>query len=314
MNAAVWAQAVKESISTVIYGQEANIDKIIVALLCGGHALLEDVPGVGKTVLARAFSKTIGGRMRRVQCTPDLMPGDVLGFSVFNNDTGEFDFREGPVVTNILLVDEINRATPRTQSALLQAMEEKQISVDGRLIRLPKPFFVLATENPVEFEGTFPLPSAQKDRFFLSLHLGYPSEVLEKQIMDSHRRLTHPVTDLLPVTNADEVVRLKDEVLDIRVDNSITGYIIDLVENTRKDIRLELGASPRASMALYRGAQALASIRGRSDVIADDIRELARPVLSKRITVTAEHLLNGVSEEAVIDDILESTPVKSREP
>ncbi len=309
MNVAEWAQAVKESIGTVIYGKERVIDNLIVAFLCDGHVLLEDVPGVGKTILARAFSVTIGGGMQRIQCTPDLMPADVLGVSVYNQSTGEFSFREGPIVTNVLLVDEINRATPRTQSALLQAMEEKEITVEGSPVGLPRPFFVIATENPVEFEGTFSLPEAQKDRFFLSLTMGYPTEVSEMEIMESHRRTTHPVTDLSPVTNPEEVILIKDEIRTVGVDETIVSYLMDLIDNTRKDPRLERGASVRASMALYRGAQALAAIRGRREATADDIRELAGPVLRKRIYLTAENLLKGISEKTVIEDIIEATAV-----
>jgi MoxR-like ATPase len=312
VNAAEWANRVKQSVCQVVYGKEKVIEKLIVSFLCGGHVLLEDVPGVGKTILARAFSTSIGGGMQRIQCTPDLMPADVLGVSVFNRNTGQFDFRPGPVVTNVLLVDEINRATPRTQSALLQAMEECRITVDGRTVDLPLPFILLATENPVEFEGTFPLPEAQKDRFFLSLTIGYPPEVSEKQIMESHRRVTHPVSDLVPVTDTGEVAALKEKIREVSVDGSLVEYILDLIENTRKDSRLKLGASPRASMALYRGAQALAAIRGRDEVTPEDLGELAGPILLKRIAVTAENLLKGITEEDVIADILESTSIGSR--
>ena len=304
-----WATTIKESIGKVIYGKDDVVEKLLVALLCRGHVLLEDVPGVGKTILARAISASLGGEMQRVQCTPDLLPADVLGVSIYNQQTGEFEFRPGPVITNLLLVDEINRATPRTQSALLEAMEERTVTVDGNTMQLPRPFCVLATENPVEFEGTFPLPEAQKDRFFLSTRMGYPLVEAEKEIMDSQRRMTHPVADLKAITSSEEIVALQAEVGSVEVDPDLRQYILDLVEATRTDARLKLGASPRASMALYKGSQALAALRGRSRVEADDIRELVPPVLWKRISVKSEHLLKGVTEEKVIEEILERTPL-----
>lgn len=309
MKIAEWAGSITASIGKVIYGKEDVVEKLLVALLCKGHVLLEDVPGVGKTILARAFSTTIGGDMQRIQCTPDLLPTDVLGVSIYNQKTGEFDFRQGPILTNVLLVDEINRATPRTQSALLEAMEEGQITVEGNTIELPKPFFMIATENPVEFEGTFPLPEAQKDRFFLSTRMGYPPEESEKDIMDSQKRITHPVTDLKPVTDTATVIELQKQILEIKVDPSLVEYILNLVEHTRNDDRLKLGASPRASMALYKGAQALAAIRGRDEVIPDDIQDLVSPVLWKRISVKSENLLKGLTEERAIEEMKEGIEV-----
>lgn len=306
---AQWARSIKESIGKVIYGKDDVIEKLMVALLCRGHVLLEDVPGVGKTILARAISATLGGQMQRVQCTPDLLPTDVLGVSIYNQQSGEFEFRQGPIVTNLLLVDEINRATPRTQSALLEAMEERTITVEGNVIQLPQPFFMIATENPVEFEGTFPLPEAQKDRFFLSTRMGYPTEVAEKEIMDSQRRMTHPVSDLEPITSSEEVIQLQNEVVDVAVDQELVQYVLDIVEETRNDARLRLGASPRASMALYKGAQALAAMRGRSAVVVEDIQELVPSVLWKRITVKSENLLKGLTEEKAIQEILDRVAV-----
>ena len=300
-----WAETIKGSVGKVIYGKDEVIEKLLVALLCRGHVLLEDVPGVGKTILARAVSATLGGQMQRVQCTPDLMPADVLGVSIYNQQSGDFEFRQGPVMTNLLLVDEINRATPRTQSALLEAMEERTVTVDGNTMALPRPFFMLATENPVEFEGTFPLPEAQKDRFFLSTRMGYPVEAAEKEIMDSQRRMTHPVSDLTAVTSSEEVVGLQSEVGKVEVPEPLRKYILELVAATRSDGRLKLGASPRASMALYKGSQALAAIRDRTEVDLADIQELVPPVLWKRISVKSENLLKGLTEEKVIDELLE---------
>ena len=303
---AAWAESVISSISTVIYGKEEVIEKLVVALLCRGHVLLEDVPGVGKTILARAVSRTLGGDMQRIQCTPDLLPTDVLGVSIYNQKTGEFDFRKGPVMTNVLLVDEINRATPRTQSALLEAMEERTVTVEGNTMILPDPFFLMATENPVEFEGTFPLPEAQKDRFFLSTRMGYPVDEAEKEIMEAQRRISHPVSDLEPVTDTETVLRLQETVHDIEVDEALSRYILDIVEATRNDSRLRTGASPRASMALYRGSQALAAVRGRSRAETVDVVDLVIPVLWKRIAVRSEHLLKGLTEEKAIAEIIES--------
>ena len=309
MNIAEWTEEIKKSIGKVIYGKDDVIEKLLVSLLCRGHVLLEDVPGVGKTILARAFSISLGGQMQRVQCTPDLLPADVLGVSIYNQKSGEFVFRQGPIMTNVLLVDEVNRATPRTQSALLEAMEEGRITVEGKALELPKPFFMMATENPVEFEGTFPLPEAQKDRFFLSTRMGYPPGMAEKEIMESQRRITHPVTDLKPITDTDFVIKLQKDILTVHVDESLVEYIMNIVEATRQDERLKLGASPRASMALYKGAQALAAIRGRDEVVPADIQELVQPVLWKRISVKSENLLKGLTEERAIEELLERIEV-----
>ena len=305
---AAWARTITKNIEKVIYGKAGVIEKLLIVLLCRGHALLEDVPGVGKTILARALSLSLGGKFRRIQCTPDLLPADVLGVSVYNQETGEFEFRQGPIVTNILLVDEINRATPRSQSALLESMSEGRISVEGRAIVLPDPFFMIATENPVEFEGTFPLPEAQKDRFFLTLRMGYPPEEAELEVMSSQQRLTHPVTDLGQASDLAELLELQRGVLGVPVGQPVKDYILRLVEETRQDARLQLGASPRASMALYKGGQAIAALRGAPAVLPQHIKELASPVLLKRISVKSEHLLRGVTEERVIAELLERVP------
>lgn len=300
-----WTESIKAAVERVILGKGEVIEKLLVALLCRGHVLLEDVPGVGKTILARAISLCLGGEFRRVQCTADLLPADVLGVSIYNQRSGRFDFRQGPIMTNILLVDEINRATPRTQSALLEAMEERTISVEGRSQPLPDPFFILATENPVEFEGTFPLPEAQKDRFLLCLSMGYPPEEAEMEIMVAQRRLSHPVTDLKAVTDTQTVLAMQRRVLDVEVSSEVENYILALVEATRSDGRLALGASPRASLALYKGSQALAAVRGRNQATIEDVRELAVPVLLKRIQVRSEQLLKGTTERSVIAQLLE---------
>jgi len=305
MTAQDWAREVTRNVEKVIYGKSEVVEMLLVSLLCGGHALLEDVPGVGKTILARALAVSVGGEFRRIQCTPDLLPADVLGVSVYNPKTGAFDFKQGPVVTNVLLVDEINRATPRTQSALLEAMGEGRISVEGRPMALPDPFFLVATENPVEFEGTFPLPEAQKDRFFLTLRMGYPAPEAEEEVMVSQRRLKHPVTDLAPVTDLEVLRRLRREILSVGVPAALKETVLNLVEETRKDPRLQLGASPRASMALYKGAQALAAIRGRAEAEVADVRALCAAILLKRISVKPEHLLKGITEEKVIRQIAE---------
>ncbi|HUV08540.1 MAG TPA: MoxR family ATPase [Spirochaetia bacterium] len=304
-----WAERIRLSVERVFFGKTDIIERLLVALLCRGHALLEDVPGVGKTILARSLANSLGGKFRRIQCTPDLLPTDILGVSVYSPKTGEFSFREGPILTNILLVDEINRATPRTQSALLEAMGENQISVDGKRIPLPEPFFLIATENPVEFEGTFPLPEAQKDRFFLSLKIGYPPRDAEEEILESHRRMTHPVIDIEPVTDLDSLLEMQRLILEVHVNPDIRSYLLNIITETREDTRLLLGVSPRGSLALYRGAQALAAIRGRDYIVPEDIKELAFPVLSKRIIVKSEHLIKGLTEESAIRDLLERIEV-----
>jgi MoxR-like ATPase len=304
-----WAETIRRSVEGVFFGKGEIIEKLLVTLLCRGHALLEDVPGVGKTILARALASSLGGEFRRIQCTPDLLPADVLGISVYNPKTGEFNFRKGPILTNILLVDEINRATPRTQSALLEAMAENQISVDGKRMPLPDPFFLIATENPVEFEGTFPLPEAQKDRFFMVLKIGYPSREAEEDILESQKRITPPVTDIEPVTGLDTLLEMQKQLLDVHVNTDLRSYLLTITDQTRTDNRFLLGVSPRGSLALYRGSQALAAIRGRTYVVPEDIKELALPVFSKRIIIKSEHSIRGLTEERAISEILDRVDV-----
>lgn len=304
-----WAESIRKSAERAFFGKEEAIEKLLIALLCRGHVLIEDIPGVGKTIAARALGQSLGGSFKRIQCTPDLLPADVLGVSVYNPKTGDFAFREGPILSNVLLVDEINRATPRTQSALLEAMAENQISVDGRRIALPEPFFLMATENPVEFEGTFPLPEAQKDRFFLALRIGYPDRSSEEQILESQRRVTHPVTDIEAVTELETVLSMQKLVVDIHVSPALRGYILDITERTRKEHRLRLGVSPRGSLALYKGAQALAAIRGRDYVIPEDVKELFIPVCAKRVIVRSEHLVKGITAEELLAEAIDRVEV-----
>ncbi len=304
-----WTARVKEAAEGVFYGKSGVVDRLLVALLCRGHVLIEDVPGVGKTILARAIGQSLGGSFKRIQCTPDLLPADVLGVSVYNPRSGEFSFREGPILSNVLLVDEINRATPRTQSALLEAMAENQISIEGRRIPLPEPFFLMATENPVEFEGTFPLPEAQKDRFFLSLKVGYPDRGSEELILESQRRTTHPIVDLTAVTALAAVLEMQKRIVEVYVSPAVRGYILDLVAETRRDHRVQLGVSPRGSLALYKGAQARAAMQGRDYVTPEDAKELFLDVCSKRLIVRPEQQIKGVTEEEVLSSIAERVEV-----
>jgi len=303
-----WSNRIIESVETVFFGKQAVIERLLVALLCRGHVLLEDVPGVGKTVLARALSASLGGQFSRIQCTPDLLPADILGVSVYNPKDGTFAFREGPIVANIVLVDEINRATPRTQSALLEATAEGQVSIEGKQRELPDPFFLIATENPVEFEGTFPLPEAQKDRFLLSVSIGYPDREVETRIVESQRRLTHPVNDVKAVTEIEEVLELQKQVVSVHVDSQVMNYISELVDRTRNHSNVRIGVSPRGTLALYKAGQALASLRGRDYVVPEDVKELCRAVFDKRIIMSSQATIRGITVESVITDILESTP------
>ena len=290
-------------------GKRPVLELLMVALLCEGHVLLEDVPGVGKTMMARALAVSLGGSFKRLQCTPDLLPNDVTGVSVFNQQTGQFDFRPGPIFVNVLLVDEINRATPRTQSALLEAMQEQQVTVDGVTRKLPRPFLVMATQNPIEYEGTFPLPEAQLDRFLMRLPVGYPSADDEKTILNNLRR-EHPINQLMGVVTEDRLLNFQREVWEVNVDTSILDYIIRLVTATRSHPDLILGGSPRASLALYKTSQALAALRGRDYVIPDDIKYLAPATLSHRIIIKPEAELRGRSTQKVLEELLNRVPLE----
>jgi MoxR-like ATPase len=313
-----FVEKVVDNVENVIVGKREAIDMLMVALLCEGHLLLEDVPGTGKTMLARSLAISLGGSFKRLQCTPDLLPNDVTGVSVFNQQTNQFEFRPGPIFVNILLADEINRATPRTQSALLEAMQEQQVTVDGVTRPLPRPFMVLATQNPIEFEGTFPLPEAQLDRFLMRLPVGYPSADDERVILKNLRR-EHPIVNLQPVVfdhtdgqpdGLAKLLHFQKLVWDVHVDASLEEYIIRLVSATRTHPDLALGGSPRASLALFKASQALAAIRGRDHVIPDDIKYLVIPTLAHRLIVRPESELRGRTPISVLDEILNNTPLE----
>jgi MoxR-like ATPase len=301
-------QPVVQNVEKVIVGKEDIIRLVLVALLANGHCLIEDVPGVGKTMLVRALAKSLGCDFKRIQFTPDLLPSDVTGVSIYNQKTQEFEFRPGPVFGQIVLADEINRTSPKTQSALLEALEEHSVSADGHTYRLPTPFFVLATENPIEFEGTFPLPEAQLDRFLLKFSIGYPSLQDEIDILDRQRK-GHPIESLEPVVGPEDVLSWRAQCADVHVEDSLRKYLVSIVQATRSHADVYLGASPRASIALFKAAQALAFLNNRDYVVPDDIRYLAPYVLQHRLLLSADARLSGVKVSDVVNSIVAKVPV-----
>ncbi|MCR4407556.1 MAG: MoxR family ATPase [Anaerolineae bacterium] len=302
------AERVISNIEKVIFGKREEIQLAVIGLLCQGHLLIEDVPGVGKTMLAKSLAKSIGCTFRRIQFTPDMLPSDVTGVSVFNQKTREFEFRPGPVMAQIVLTDEINRATPKTQSALLEAMEERQVTVDGKTYPLGRPFLVMATQNPIEYEGTFPLPEAQLDRFMLRISLGYPAPNDEITILDS-QQYVHPVEEIGQVVSVEELLEAQDQVKEVYIDALVKEYIVAIVNATRKHPDIYLGASPRGSLALYKTSQVLAAVQGRDYVIPDDIKALAQPTLAHRLIVSPSARIKDVDPRVVIEDVLNSVPV-----
>lgn len=292
-----------DNVDRVIVGKRDVTELVLVALLCEGHVLVEDVPGVGKTTMARAVARSIGGQFRRLQFTPDLLPSDVSGIVYFNQKTSEFELRPGPIFSNVLLADEINRATPRTQSALLEAMEERTVTIEGDTLPLPRPFLVLATENPIELEGTFPLPEAQLDRFFLRLEIGYPAADEELELL-ARFQMGNPLDVLEAVTTPEELMAAVQSCRNIYVDDDLRSYIIDVARATRAHDTVRLGVSPRGTFALFRAAQALAAVSGRAFVIPDDVKRLGRPVLAHRIMLSPEARLRGRHAGRIIDEII----------
>jgi MoxR-like ATPase len=303
-----FADKVMGNVQKVIIGKHRAVEETLIALLCQGHILIEDVPGTGKTMLARAVARSIGCSFRRIQFTPDMLPSDVTGVSVFNQKTREFEFRPGPIFAQIVLTDEINRATPKTQSALLEAMEERQITVDGQTYLMEIPFLVLATQNPIEYEGTFPLPEAQLDRFMLRIHLGYPDKTSEINILGA-QQFVHPIATLEQIVSQEELLEAQEAVKQIYVDDLIKAYIIDLCTATREHPDVYLGASPRGSLTLYRTSQTLAALRQRDYVIPDDVKYLAEAALAHRLIISPAARIKNVTAREVVEDILSSIPV-----
>ncbi len=306
------AQQITQNVAQVIVGKEQAIELCMVALLCEGHVLLEDVPGIGKTTLAKSIARSLGCTFKRIQFTPDLLPGDVTGIYYFNQRSQEFEFRAGPILSQIVLADEINRATPRTQSALLEAMQERQVTVDVETLPLPRPFMVLATQNPIELEGTFPLPEAQVDRFLLKIALGYPTEADENTLLIRYER-SDPLETLEPVIEPDVLLAMQEEVKTVLVEESVREYLVRVVRATREHDAVELGVSPRGTLALYRTSQALAALRGRRFVIPDDVKHLAPAVLTHRIMISPQTRLRGRSPEEVVVEIVNTVPVPVEE-
>jgi MoxR-like ATPase len=307
------AEKVLANVERVIVGKHHEVRLALVALLCRGHLLIEDVPGTGKTVLAKAIARSLGCSFRRIQFTPDLLPSDVTGLSIYNQKTQEFEFRPGPIMSQVVLADEINRATPKTQSSLLESMEERQATIDGTTYAMPDPFLVIATQNPIEYEGTFALPEAQLDRFMLRIRLGYPQPIEEVVILDEQKR-THPLEDIEVVCSVDELRGMQTAVRDVYVDSTVAEYIVRLVNGTRNHPDVYLGASPRGSIALYRAGQALAGLLGRDYVIPDDIKALAEPALAHRLIIKTSASIHDVQSANVVRELLDATPIEGIRP
>lgn len=301
------------NLEKVIVGKKNTLELTTIGLLCQGHILIEDVPGVGKTMLARSLAKSLGCSFKRIQFTPDMLPSDVTGVSIFNQNTREFEFRPGPIIAQIVLADEINRATPKTQSALLEAMEERQTTVDGVTHKLPSPFMVMATQNPIEYEGTFPLPEAQLDRFLMRIDLGYSSLLQEIKILES-QQLQHPIETLEKVVELEEILKIQELVKQVFVSDPVKQYIVELVRETRSHQDVYLGASPRGSLGLFRAGQARAALQGRDYVLPDDIKALARYILSHRIVVSPAARLRDLSAEKIVQEILSNLAIPAGEP
>jgi MoxR-like ATPase len=308
-----FAEQIIGNIEKVIIGKRETVELAVVGLLCQGHLLIEDVPGVGKTMLARSLARSLGCTFSRIQFTPDMLPSDVTGVSIFNQVSREFEFRPGPILAQIVLADEINRATPKTQAALLEAMEERQVTVDGVTRPLPRPFLVLATQNPIEYEGTFPLPEAQVDRFLMRIRLGYPATIDEVRVLERQQH-RHPFEDLEQVAPLEQLVQAQEAVKDIFVSPALKRYIVELNHQTREHAEVYLGASPRGSLALYRTAQARAAMSDRDYVLPDDIKYLAVPTLAHRVILGPGARLRDLTAEQVIEEILRSVPVPGGDP
>ena len=306
------ANKVKENVEKVIVGKGEVVELAIIALLCEGHILFEDVPGLGKTMLAKSLAKSLGCSFRRIQCTPDLLPSDITGTYIYNQKTSDFEFRPGPIMSQVVLADEINRATPRTQSALLEAMQEHQVTAEGETKPLPRPFLVMATQNPIELEGTFPLPEAQLDRFLLKIQIGYPS-VEDDRLILSRFKSSDPLDELTPAISSDELIQMQKACREVHVAADVEDYVVRVIHATREHASIELGASPRAMLALYNASQALAALRGRSFVTPDDIKYMVTPVLIHRIIPKSESRLRGYKAEPTIKEIIDSVFVPVEE-
>ncbi len=302
------ASRLRDNVAKVIVGKQSQIDMTVVGLLSDGHLLIEDVPGTGKTMLAKSLARSVGCSFNRIQFTPDMLPSDVTGVSIYNQKVQEFEYRPGPVMANIVLTDEINRATPKTQAALLEAMEERQVTVDGVTHPIARPFLVLATQNPIEYSGTFPLPEAQLDRFLLRIRIGYPPRSAEIEMLGLQKEV-HPIENLGQVIALEELLQAQKDIRKVRVSSEIAGYIIDLIEATRSHGEVYLGASPRGSLALYRTSQAVAAMDGRTYVLPDDIKRVAVPVLAHRIIIGSAAVIRDVDARVVIEEILRKIPV-----